>query len=277
MANRSIQFIRVNYKRKFFRDLFYWLVQLSWPKLISYIFSFFVFINLLFAIIYSHPAFEFTPSDLTFWERFFFSVHTFATVGYGNISPEGILTNSVVFIEIFIGLLSAALITGLLFSKFSQPKSFIEFSNVLLFTKFRGQQSLVFRMINDRFADVINMKIHMNTIMNEVTQEGQEIKNIISLDLKKPFLPMFVASYTGIHIIDENSPLNGVKFEDLINLGHEFFISVEGIDTSSNDLITGKHWYNKDHLVNDKLFEDMLVFEENGVRTIDYSKLDILK
>ena len=264
-------------KRKFFRDLFYWMVQLSWPKLISYIFSYFVLINLIFAIIYSHPAFEFSPNKLSFLDRCFFSVHTFATVGYGNISPTGILANSVVFIEIFIGLLSAALITGLLFSKFSQPKSFIEFSNFLLFTKFRGKQSLVFRMINDRFADVINMKINMNTLVNEVTTEGQEIKNIVSLELKKSFLPMFVASYTGIHVIDENSPLKNVKFDEFIEKGYEFFISVEGIDTSSNDLITGKHWYSKEHLVKDKFFEDMLVFEENGVRTIDYSKLDVLK
>ena len=224
-----------------------------------------------------HPACKFSPENLSFLDRFYFSVHTFATVGYGNIAPDGDFTNTIVLIEIFIGLLSVALITGLIFAKFSQPKSFIEFSNYLLYTKFRGKQSLVFRMINDRFADVINMRIHMNTIINEITPEGIDIKNIVSLELKKPFLPMFVASYTGIHVIDEKSPIKGVKFEELHSDNYEFFISVEGIDTSTNELITGKHWYGKEHLMKDKLFEDMLIFEKDGVRTIDYSKLDVFK
>ncbi|MDC1175383.1 ion channel [Bacteriovoracaceae bacterium] len=247
---------------------------MSWGSLIICLGLYFLTINIIFTALYLFLPTEFSVSNLSVTELFYFSTHTYSTVGYGNISPANHISNILVVIEIFIGIISTALMTGLVFSKFSRPKSFIDFSTSLLISKFRGKRSLIFRTINDRFANVINLEVSMSCLIDELTDEGQHFRKVILLELEKPFLPMFVVTYTGVHIIDDKSPIFNLSLAEMKEKKIEFFISIQGIDTESNELITGQHRYSFDSLMENKLFQDMMSMDANGNRSFDYTKLN---
>ena len=59
------------------------------------------------------------------WRAFFFSVETFATIGYGEISPVGLAPHMVMVVESLVALMSQALITGFLFARFARPRAAI--------------------------------------------------------------------------------------------------------------------------------------------------------
>ncbi len=112
------------------------LINMSAWKFIAIVLFFYFFINLFFAIAYFYIGVEFLQgidSSESKWEQFgkayFFSTQTFTTVGYGHISPKGVLTSALSAIEALIGLLSFALATGLFFGRFSKPVAFLKFSH----------------------------------------------------------------------------------------------------------------------------------------------------
>ncbi len=52
----------------------------------------------------------------------YFSVQTSSTIGYGHISPHGDIAKLVDTMESFFGLLGVALMTGIVFARFSRPE-----------------------------------------------------------------------------------------------------------------------------------------------------------
>ena len=59
---------------------------------------------------------------------FFFSVETLATVGYGNMYPESFYGHLIAMLEIVVGMFGLAVITGLIFVRFSRPTARLHFS-----------------------------------------------------------------------------------------------------------------------------------------------------
>ncbi len=71
-----------------------------------------------------------------FLDTFFFSVETLATVGYGVMSPATTYGHIVASTEILLGMLVTAILTGLLFARFSRPTARVLFSRVVVVTTF---------------------------------------------------------------------------------------------------------------------------------------------
>ena len=113
---------------RIFEDLYHFLVTTSWPALIGMIAAAFTLANLLFAAgYYLDQGIENAHSG-SFADMFFFSVQTMATIGYGKMEPVTLFSNILVSIEALTGLLALALMTGLVFSKFSRPTARVRFS-----------------------------------------------------------------------------------------------------------------------------------------------------
>ncbi len=98
-------------------------------KFIAFIFLFFGLTNLVFACLYltigiDHLGGMVAGSNAEkFGEAFFFSAQTFTTVGYGRINPIGFNASLTASLEALIGLMSFALVTGLLYGRFAPPQS----------------------------------------------------------------------------------------------------------------------------------------------------------
>jgi Ion channel len=65
----------------------------------------------------------------SFLDALFFSIQTLATVGYGTMSAATLYRNIVSAIEIVCGLIFTAIITGLIFVRFSKPRPNILFAD----------------------------------------------------------------------------------------------------------------------------------------------------
>src|ERR1700735_2620725 len=99
-----LEFIKLNADHYDVRDVYHWTLTLSWP-----VFGVYLVVNLLFSVVYwlGQPCIEGATS---YSDAFFFSVETFATVGYGHFFPNTLYGHIVSTLEIMVGLFGMAVI-----------------------------------------------------------------------------------------------------------------------------------------------------------------------
>ena len=115
-------------------DNYHNLITMGWVKFWLLVLSGYMVVNIIFACIYLAIGINNLDGAGTngnvnnFFNAFFFSAQTISTVGYGHISPKGMVANSVAALESMLGLLAFALATGLLYGRFSRPSAKITYS-----------------------------------------------------------------------------------------------------------------------------------------------------
>ncbi|HEX7601677.1 MAG TPA: ion channel, partial [Polyangiaceae bacterium] len=102
----------------------------------------FLAVNAVFAAIYVNVGGVAGVRPGSFFDAFAFSVETMATIGYGAMHPESPLAHVLVIVQAIVGLLSTALVTGLVFTKFSQSTARIVFSERLALAPMNGVPTL---------------------------------------------------------------------------------------------------------------------------------------
>ncbi len=135
---------------RYFGDVYHHLLTSSWPALLLQIAGAFALANAFFALAYLLDGGIANARHGSFADVFFFSVETMATIGYGQMSPVSFISHVLMSIEALTGLISIALITGLIFAKFSRPTARVRFTRVAVISKRDGLPSLMFRMANVR-------------------------------------------------------------------------------------------------------------------------------
>ena len=128
MEGRDV--VSYGHERDFWQDFYHLSLTVSWAKFFGCAALAFVGLNLLFATLFMAQTGSISnmqPNN--FLGAFFFSVETLATVGYGDMHPQTLYAHSVASIEVFVGMASVAVLTGLIFARFSKPTSRILFSN----------------------------------------------------------------------------------------------------------------------------------------------------
>ena len=151
------------------------LLSMSWSTFLGLVLLLYFFSNVIFGALYASFGPEAlvdtssTPTTDLFVRGFFFSVQTFATIGYGTIHPVGIVPNLLVTIESYYSLLANALITGVVFARFARPVAKIVFSDVAVVAPYRGITGLMFRIVNGRTNQLIELeaKVMFARFVNE--------------------------------------------------------------------------------------------------------------
>ncbi|MEM8856900.1 MAG: ion channel [Chloroflexota bacterium] len=248
-------------------DLYYYLIAVSWTRLLALSFAGFVAINLLFATLYYVGLEGVTNAQPgSFSDAFFFSVQTFSTIGFGAMSPSTPYTHILVTVESFAGLITVALATGLIFAKFARPKGAIEFSNKMLIYNRDGVPHLHFRMSNQRMSEVYNMKVRVSAVIQEVSAEGHQISRNLSLPQVREEVSFFTTNWLSMHCLDENSPLHGVTAENIAERVFVFIVTVEGLDATLMQTVQASYFYRAKDVLFDRHFQDMLTFDlERGI------------
>ena len=190
-------------------DLYFYLTTVSWPKLLLIIVGLFGFINCLFAIGYMIDGGVANARPGSFADAFFFSVQTMATIGYGVMAPHSFVSNMMVSVEALSGLTSLAVVTGLIFARFSRPTARVRFSRVVAISPRDGVPSLMFRTVNQRSNRIVEAQIHAVFSRWETTREGESMRRFYDLHLARSRNALFSLSWTVIHPIVEDSPLFG--------------------------------------------------------------------
>jgi inward rectifier potassium channel len=239
--------IQTNTKIDPFRDLYYWFILMSWPSFVGVLSIFFIVLNLIYGGIYFMIG-GLKNVGPSFADHVFFSVHTVATVGYGNVFPDSFLANIVASSEIILGLFMMALMTGLIFAKFSRPSARIIFSKFAVIHQRHGEDCLVFRVANKRGHHIAEASLNVVAIKKEITPEGDTMRKLYTLQLERAQTPLFVLSWMVIHRITPDSPIYGLSSDDFQTGDVRILLSLTGHDSILGQTTHARHIYSPDDI-----------------------------
>jgi inward rectifier potassium channel len=270
----QVEFIKINTGREW-RDIYQWLLALSWPKFALTSVGSCIAVNLIFAVFYvlgGNCVAGMTPGS--FSEAFFFSVQTLATVGYGHMYPQTLYGNVVSTAEIITGLFLLAVMTGLIFVRFSRPKARILFSNCLVIAPFNGRPTLMARAANLRHYNMVEAEFRIMFMRDEpLAETGEMFRHFYSLKLHFDRLVAFPAALTLRHTIDEQSPLRGATPESLQNSRAFLAVSIVGIETVIPASVQTSKEYSWRDIRFGERFVDIYTDHGDGRLTVDYARL----
>lgn len=268
----QVKFHKLNTKTWEWRDAYHWLLTLTWPQFSACVFGLYLGINLVFSLCFHSRPGCIAGNESNSWaDSFFFSVETLATVGYGHMYPATIFGHLVATVEIIVGMFGMAIVTGLIFIRFSRPVARIVFSESLVLAPFDGKPALMFRVANLRDQSMAEAEFRILLMRNELTKEGEVMRRFYPLTLQFDRLIQFPAIITIRHIIDEHSPLHGVTPEGMERDSYRFSASIVCIDTVIPAPVQSSHAYTwKDIRLNHKFAEVYREIDDNSL-TVDYS------
>lgn len=255
----------------------------SW-KFIVVIFIFFIAINFIFTVMYFFAGQEQFDGLIpgTGWKLFrqlyYFSTQTLTTVGYGHVSPVGDAVNIISGIESLTGFLSLAIATGLIYGRFSKPRSYLVFSDHALVSPYKDGMAIMFRFAayKDKHA-LTDLEIKVNTGLLVVENETPSYK-YFSLELERTKVESMPMSWTVVHPIDEKSPFYGFTKEDMKAADVELYVMLRGFDDVFSNYVQQRTSYTFDEIIFNRKFLPMFRESEDGRKTIlELHKLNMHK
>ncbi len=256
------------------------MISMSIPMFLMITFGFYLFTNVVFAMGYLLVGVDnlvdssVVNVESEFLRAFFFSSQTLTTLGYGQMSPTGIGANMLATVEAFIGLLLFALLTGLLYGRFSRPRAKLLYSDNALISPYKDLGiGLMVRFANPKNTSIINTKAAMLFSYRD-EENGERIRRYFTLDLELDNIRMLVTSWTLVHHITDDSPLKNLSMDFLKERNAELVIQVDGYDETYNQQVTSRASYLfTDDVIYGAKFDRAFVHAESGTPVMDFSKL----
>jgi inward rectifier potassium channel len=249
-------------------DIYHLILTAPWWAFFVGVAAIFAGVNTIFALLYMS-----SPHGIDhargFWDYFLFSVQTIGSANYTVMFPRSVYANVVVSIEAFFGILNLALITGVVFARFSRPFARVLFSSVAVIAPFNGVPTLMFRAANQRGNQILNAEVTVALARQVTTQEGIVMRRFEELRLVRSRSPLFALSWTVMHPIDEASPLYGATLETLFGEEAEMIILLSGRDDTLSDIIYARHSYMPDEILWNRRFVDVIKETPSGRRLLN--------
>jgi inward rectifier potassium channel len=262
-------------------NLYHSLLSMSWTTFLLLVLLLYFLSNIAFGLMYSSFGAEALvdtsaePQGNLFIRGFFFSVQTFATIGYGTIHPVGLTPNLLVTIESYYSLLANALITGVVFARFARPTAKVLFSEVAVIAPYRGIEGFMFRLVNGRSNQLIEVGVKV-MFARFVNENGRTVRRFDFLDLERDKVAFFPLAWTVVHPITENSPLRGLTSEDFIRTDAEFLILLTATDETFSQTVHTRSSYKPNEIRCGEKFVSIYNDVEDGEPiSIDVRKLSM--
>ena len=255
-------------------DFYHNAMTVSWPTFFGALAAAFVAVNLFFAFVYAAgdaPVANARPGSLS--DLFFFSVETTSTVGYGDMHPQTLYGHVVATGENFIGLVTLAMMTGLVFARFSRPRARLIFAKNPVIAGHDGTPTLIFRLANARNAFISEATAKLWMLRAATNAEGRRFVGFQPLRLLRSENPVLALSWTLFHPIDADSPLFGVSDSELVAGETNFVVSIRGFDETSAQTVHARHTFAAQDVRPGHEFVDIHSLDEDGMRHIDYAKI----
>jgi inward rectifier potassium channel len=246
------------------------LVTMPWRFFFAFVLGAFILMNSLFSFMYCAIGIEHlngtTPGSFldNFTQAYFFSSQTLTTVGYGHISPKGLSANILASLESFLGLISFALVSGLLYGRFSRQRAKIVFSENLIVAPYREGRALMFRMGNARRSEILEAEVQVMLAINQRGEGDAVERKFYNLPLEINRVAFFSLSWTVVHALDDKSPVAGFTEADLQEAAAEFMVMVKGIDEANHQTVNARRSYNWEEMVWNARFSPVVSRNEKG-------------
>ena len=261
-------------------NLYLKMIDTTWPRFFLVVTMVFLAVNVVFAWLYlaiGIGQLQGTESEMSaFVNAFFFSVHTLTTVGYGNVFPRGPSANAIAALEAATGLMVFAVMTGLLYGRFSRPSARILFSDNALIAPYQDGTSLQFRITNARSNTLMNLEARV-LLMTVANKDGQLKRDFVDLELERRkvfFLPL---TWTIVHPIDAASPLSGKTAADLKTMSAEILILIQAFDDSFSQVVHSIYSYRHTEFLWGAKFEPAFNVDQKGDLVLDLDGVNELR
>ncbi len=260
---------------------YYGLLTMPWWGFGLVVTLSYLLINLLFAAAYilcgpdalSHLGAR-APGD-NFVQAFFFSVQTFASIGYGRIAPMNLAANLLVVLEALVGLFSLGLATGIIFARFSRPTARIIFSRQAVVAPYRGERGFMFQIVNPRRSQLVRLNTEVTL---SIFDAEAQTRHFYPLTLERNQVTFFPLTWTIVHPIDPKSPLHALNDDELHRMNAEFLILLTGFDETFSQTVHTRYSYVAKEVVWNTKFADVFSTpQKDGLITVDIRKLDELE
>jgi inward rectifier potassium channel len=257
----------------FWADISHRCMTASWPAFIGGAVLVFVVFNAIFAAFYwigDQPIAN-VPGG-AYIDYLYFSIETLSTAGYGDMHPQTHYGHFVSAVELFTGIFSMSLMTGLIFARFSRPNARILFADNPVISNHEGKLTLMIRFVNERHNIIGNATAKLWLLRDEASLEGGSFRRFYELPLLRSEHPALALSWTIYHVLDEQSPLHGLTADDFAASGVSLAIVVTGYDVVAAQAIHARNSYDYPAIRFGYRYADILDRTEDGRLRIDYSR-----
>lgn len=276
LLNRDGSFNVFRQKPKWWRRIltYHFLLNMSWPRFFAVVLVGFIAINAVFATAYYLAGPATVQGEVgvnnQFLRCFFFSVDTFATIGYGNLSPKGVAAHVIVSVEALFGLMTFAIATGLVFAKFARPVANIVYSRNAVIAPYRGITAFMFRVINGSHNQLIDLEARVVFTRFE-DSGGSPQRRYYPLSLERDRVSFFPAAWTVVHPIDNASPLYGSTREEMVASAAEFLVLITATDETFSTTVQSRSSYAAEEIVWGARFANLFQ-DGDRILTIDMNR-----
>jgi inward rectifier potassium channel len=263
----------------FWADISHRCMTASWPAFIAGAAILFLLFNAVFGLLYWLGNLWFANQPISnvpngdYIDYFYFSIETLSTAGYGDMHPQTHYGHFVATIELFTGIFSMSLMTGLIFARFSRPRARLLFAQCPVISDHEGQPTLMIRLANERQNLIDNASAKLWFFKNVVTREGMPFRRFYELPLVRNEMPVLALSWTIHHVIDEASPLYGVTAEELAAASASLAVVVTGYDVVAAQTVHARQSYDHPDIRFGHRYADILdASHADGRIRIDYGR-----
>jgi inward rectifier potassium channel len=257
----------------FWADISHRCMTASWPTFIAGAALVFIAFNAVFASFYwiGNQPIANVPGG-AYIDYLYFSIETLSTAGYGDMHPQTHYGHFIATVELFTGIFSMSLMTGLIFARFSRPNARLLFADHPVISNNEGKPTLMIRLVNERHNIIGNATAKLWLLRNEVSLEGRTFRRFYQLPLVKNEHPALALSWTLYHVLDEASLLYGLNADDLDASDVSLVVVVSGYDDVAAQTVHARRIYDHSDILFGQHYADILDTSEDGRLKIDYSR-----
>jgi inward rectifier potassium channel len=257
----------------FWGDISHRCMTATWPTFIAGAALVFIAFNAVFALFYwiGNQPIANVPGG-AYIDYLYFSIETLSTAGYGDMHPQTHYGHFIATVELFTGIFSMSLMTGLIFARFSRPNARLMFADNPVISNHEGRPTLMVRLANERHNIIGNATAKLWLLKNVITAEGGSFRRFYELPLMRSEHPALALSWTLYHVIDEDSPLHGQTAEDLDATSVSLAVVVSGYDVVAAQTVHARRSYSHNAILFGRGYVDILGTQDDGRLRLDYGR-----
>jgi inward rectifier potassium channel len=257
----------------FWADISHRCMTASWPAFIGGAALIFLGFNAVFASFYwiGNQPISNVPGG-AYIDYLYFSIETLSTAGYGDMHPQTHYGHFIATAELFTGIFSMSLMTGLIFARFSRPNARLLFAEHPVISNHDGKPTLMVRFANERHNIIGNAAARLWLLRNEVSSEGRSSRRFYELPLVRSEHPALALSWTLYHVLDAQSPLHGLSADDLEASSVSLVVVVSGYDVVAAQTVHARKAYDHSDIRFGQRYADILDASQGGRIRIDYGR-----
>jgi inward rectifier potassium channel len=257
----------------FWADISHRCMTASWPAFIGGAALIFLGFNAVFASFYwiGNQPISNVPGG-AYIDYLYFSIETLSTAGYGDMHPQTHYGHFIATAELFTGIFSMSLMTGLIFARFSRPNARLLFAEHPVISNHDGKPTLMVRFANERHNIIGNAAARLWLLRNEVSSEGSSSRRFYELPLVRSEHPALALSWTLYHVLDAQSPLHGLSADDLEASSVSLVVVVSGYDVVAAQTVHARKAYDHSDIRFGQRYADILDASQGGRIRIDYGR-----